>query len=271
MSHLKTAGILLSFAAVGMAACTPPDSDQPVPTVADINQLPTSIFLTENAPPPGFGEVAFNPIDANLSDRQGWTYTATGRFEGTFAGTDEPAEGTFEAQVWANELGEARRVVLQIEGVALSPEEKLLTLEGVRLSNDYYIVDNNGQCTVGGDSASVIADLSAGQLIGGVVRAVPTGHQQAIDGMQTWQYTFALQDMRFPAVHVGADSRVTPEADLWIAPEINAVLLFEATLTVENVRILSAERPVSGTLYLRYELSVTDLDVLPNISIPHGC
>jgi hypothetical protein len=28
---------------------------------------------------------------------------------------------------------------------------------------------------------------------------------------------------------------------------------------------------VSGTLYVRYDLSIPDFDAQPNISIPHGC
>jgi hypothetical protein len=42
-------------------------------------------------------------------------------------------------------------------------------------------------------------------------------------------------------------------------------------LTVENVRILWGEQLVSGALTLHYELVVAELDIQPNISIPHGC
>jgi hypothetical protein len=274
--------VLIIF--VGIGACTVSDSDDgaatngvapdagdEVPTLADVEMITTDTFLTANAPPPGFGQVNFDPIDAHLSDRPGWSYVTTGRFTGTFDDTGEPAEGRFEVQVQSNELSVARRVVLDVEGGALSPDESPRHLEGVRLSNDYYMVDTNGQCSSGGEGASAIADLSAGQLIGGVVDAVPTGHRQEIAGIPAWQYTFTPGNVRLPAVHRETSSSVALEADLWISPDYNAVLRFELTLTVERVRILWAERSVSGTLYLRYELDVSALDVQPNISIPYGC
>jgi hypothetical protein len=243
------------------------------PTLSSLDTLPTTVFLTENAPPAGFSLVSFQPIDQNLAARQGWSYTVTGNFDGTFDADGEPARGTFEAEVQANELGEARRVVLAVEGSALSSNDSERRLEGVRLSNDYYIVDTNGVCAAGGDGAQVIADLSAGQLIGGVERAVPTGHRQEIHGVPAWQYTFAPEDARLPAIRRGPDSAVDIAADLWIAPSYNAVLRYELNVTVEQVRILWGDdsRSVSGTLYLRYELHIPDLDSQPNISIPHGC
>jgi hypothetical protein len=252
-------------------ACNASSSDTVIPTEADIVSLATARFLTENAPPPGFGLVNFDPIDANLSAWQGWRYVASGNFEGTFDDTGEPAAGSFEAEVQANELGEARRVILRVEGGALSPSDAPRRLEGVRLSNDYYFVDTNGVCTSGGDGAEVIADLSAGQLIGGVISATPTGHQDTIEGIEVWQYTFAPENLRLPALHRGPDSAVAMGADLWIAPGLNAVLRMEINLTVEGVRILSGERAVSGALTLRYKLNVPELNMLPNISIPNGC
>jgi hypothetical protein len=58
---------------------------------------------------------------------------------------------------------------------------------------------------------------------------------------------------------------------LWIAPQVNVVLRFELNLEMQHVEILWGSRPVSGTLYLRYDLSVPDLDAEPNVSVPHGC
>lgn len=242
-----------------------------VPTVADINVLPTSIFLTENAPPAGFGQVTFDPIEARLNERRGWSYTITGSFDGTFDDSGEPATGILTIQVWANELGEARRVVLEVEGSALSPDELGRRIEGVRLSNDYFIVDTNGVCTVGGEGATVIADLSAGQVIGGVTTAVPTGHRAEIEGVPAWQYTFAYGNIRLPAIHRDSSSQVALEADLWIAPSLNAVLRMEMTMSVQAVRVLWSEQAVSGTLNLNYQLNMSDFDRQPNISVPHGC
>lgn len=262
---------LLAWVALsGLVGCLPTD-EPPVPTVAQIDTLPTALFLTQNAPPAGFGEVSFDPIDANLSSLEGWAYRITGSFSGTFTTSGDPASGDFEIDVWANERGEARRVTLQVRGAALSPDAAGRRLEGVRLSNDYYTVDTNGVCTVGGESASIIADLSAGQIIGGVSHAVPNGFRQEIEGIPAWNYSFAPEDARLPAVHQGADSTVTLTPTLWIAPDYNAVMSYDLRLVVENVRILWAEEPVSGTLKMRYELDSDALHDLPNISIPNGC
>lgn len=270
--------ILILFAAAGLAACSKAkDNNAAVPTIASFDTLPTSIFLTQNAPPPGFGEISLDPVDVHLSNYQGWTYTITGHFEGTFDASSEPAQGQLDIQVQANELGAARRVVFSAQGLAFLVDEALLKLEGVRFSNDYYLVDVNGRCTVdmGGQLGSAeIADLSAGQVIGGITRAVPTGHRQDIGGVPAWQYTFTPGDVRLPAIHQDANSSVSLAADLWFAPQDNAVLRYELTAQVARVHLLWANQTtstVSGTLYLRYELSIPDLNVQPNISVPHGC
>ncbi len=274
MRRLRIAGITLLLV-IGIGGCTSPESDVPIPTKVDLTQLPTVRFLTENAPPVGWGSLALDPISNLLPEHhQSWTYTVQGSFEGTFDTSGDPATGQFEAVVQVNNLGQAQRVVLTAEGSAFMPGD-MLQLEGVRFSNDYYLVDVNGRCTKNEESGSAIADLSAGELIGGVGRAVPTGHQQTIKGAQAWQYTFAPMDARLPAIHRTPDSYVALAADLWIAPELNAVLQYQLTATVAGVYILWADQtassPVSGTLFLQYDLNVPELDVTPNISIPHGC
>jgi hypothetical protein len=268
------AGIALLIV-IASAGCTSPQSDTPLPTKVDLTQLPTVRFLTENAPPAGWGTLALDPINRLLSEHhQTWTYTVKGSFEGTFDTSGEPASGQFEADVQVNNLGQAQRVVLTAEGNAFLPGD-MLQLEGVRFSNDYYLVDVNGRCTKNEESGSAVADLSAGDLIGGVGRAVPTGHQQVMQDAQAWQYTFAPMDARLPAIHRLPDSYVALAADLWIAPELNAVLQYQLTATVGGVYILWADQatssPVSGTLFLQYDLNGQQLDVTPNISIPHGC
>lgn len=263
--------VLLLALLVALTACSTAGSEEPVPTVARLDTLPTAIFLTEHAPPTGYDRVTFDPIDARLQDRQGWRYMVTGRFEGTYDATGEPANGVLDLSVQVDALGEARRVVLRVEGGALSPDDDPRRLEGVRLSNDYYIVDTNGVCSAGGDNASVIADLSAGQIVGGVSQALPTGHQDTINDVPVWQYTFTPDNVRLPAIHLDEDSFVSVDADLWIAPTYNAVLRYDLTVTTRGVRILSGSEPVSGILTLRYELDVPSLDTRPNISIPNGC
>lgn len=266
-ARLSLPGLLML---VALAACMPTE-DNPVPTVAQLDTLPTAIFLTENAPPAGFSTVHFDPIDAYLTDLNGWAYRVSGEFTGTFAASGDPAAGAFAIRVWGNELAEARRVTFEVEGEALAPDAVGRRLEGVRLSNDYYTVDTNGVCTHGGDSAAIIADLSAGQIIGGVATAVPTGFHKEIEGIPAWNYTFDPEQARLPAIREAADGAVDLQAALWIAPEYNAVLLYELRLVVEDARILWADEAVSGTLRLRYELEPDALREPPNISIPHGC
>ena len=272
-------GIVALLLALAVSACgtTEQPEERPLPTLVDPTTWPTALFLTENAPPTGFGEVDFSNIDRHLEQYQGWTYTVTGFFEGTADADGEPVRGELSVRVEGHEPGQKRRVVLQAEGRAFLPHDALLKLEGVRWSNDYYIVDVNGVCTVdigGHEIDSAVADLSAGQLIGGVTRAVPTGHRQQIEGLEAWQYTFAPEAVRLPTVARYPESQVQLEADLWIAPEINAVVRYEVTAQVSHVHLFWADRngsTVTGTLYLRYDLDVPALDVLPNISVPHGC
>ncbi len=262
-----------------LSACTSSRDEESfvVPTLASLETIPTAIFLTENAPPSGFGTLALDPIDRGLAAHPGWTYTVTGSFEGVFEASGDPALGTISVQVQGNEPGQARRVVLEIEGSAFLPGDAPLRLEGVRLSNDYYTVDVNGRCSTDGEEqpgGANIADLSAGQIIGGVAQALPTGHRQTLDELPAWQYTFAPADARLPAIQPGPDGTVTLAADLWFAPEIDAVPSYEISAVVSGVRLLYADRAsstVSGTLVLHYALDVAALGTLPNISVPHGC
>lgn len=264
---------------IGAAACAPAVSDnEPLPTLVDLTVHPTYQFLTQQAPPPGFGVLTtLDAIDNTLRAQTGWTYTVSATFEGIADATGDPAIGTLTLIVQGDEPSQRRRVVLTAEGRAFLPNDGLLQLEGVRFSNDYYIVDVNGVCTAdqGGQMVdAAIADLGAGDVIGGVARAFPTGHQDTITGLQAWQYSFTSAEMRLPAIHRRTDSSVDVQADLWFAPSVNAALTYDVTATVARVHLLWAdqtESTVSGTLYLRYELDAPALGVLPNISVPHGC
>jgi hypothetical protein len=228
MRRLRTAWLGLC-ALVSVAGCSLTGSDDVVPpTLSSLDTLPTAVFLTTNAPPTGFSIVtAFDPVEATLSARQGWVYTVTGHFEGTFDASGTPAEGTFTVQVQANELGEARRVVLEVEGSALSAADAPRRLEGVRLSNDYYIVDTNGLCTAGGEGAKVIGDLRL--LIGGVAKAAPPGSAR-IEAFRCGSIRLRRK-MCGCSPRRGADSTVNVAADLDCA-RYNAVVRYELNLTV---------------------------------------
>lgn len=267
---------LLALLIVACSSVTAPEA--PLPTLVDPPLYPTHQFLTQNAPPPGFGElIGYQAIDRGVTGHLGWSYTVTAHFEGVNDRSGEALSGRLTLSVQGNEPAQTRRVILQAEGRALLGAEGAVRLEGVRWSNDYYSVDAAGRCTAdqGGRSAeAALADLGAGAIIGGVARAVPTGHRQELAGQRAWQYTFAPGDVVLPAVHLRADSQMSLAADLWFAPDLNAVLVYELTATVARVHLLWADQQgatVSGTLYLRYALDVAALGTLPNIAVPHGC
>lgn len=264
----------------GLVACTSSSGGEalPLPTPLDLTVYPTASFLTQNAPPAGFGVVTdFDAVDHNLALHQGWTYTITGQFDGLYDVSGEPATGTLQLRVQGNEPSRARWVVLEAGGNAFVDLVNTVSLQGVRFANDYYMVDANQRCTVdpGGQMVDTkLADLGAAQIIGGIRHATPTGFHEDRDGLHVWQYTFMVEDMQLPAIYQRPDSRITVAADLWIAPQINAVLIYEVNITVARVHLLWADQTqstVSGTLYLRYELDVASLGTLPNISIPFGC
>jgi len=282
MNRVRALGLSLCLL-LALTACDqilPGDTaPEPIATLASFETLPTALFLTANAPPPGFGLVQFDPVDRTLADHPGWAYTLEGVFTGTADGSGDPVTGRLDVRVLANELGQARRVVLEVEGLAFLPDEALLSMEGVRISDDYFAVDVNGRCTAdqGGavGSAATIADLDASQVIGGARDAAPTGHRAVIAGLDAWQYAFPPETLSIPAVHRLPASQVAAQADLWIAPAVNAVLRYTVTADVAGVYLLWADQaassPVSGRLELTYELDVPALDQQPNITIPHGC
>jgi hypothetical protein len=61
----------LLLAGCDFLSSTPP----PMPTVASMEMIQTAVVLTQNAPPPGFAEVAFPQIDANLAKHPAWHAT----------------------------------------------------------------------------------------------------------------------------------------------------------------------------------------------------
>jgi hypothetical protein len=267
--------LILLVAMLGLAACDSTGSDGGVvPTRAVLEQIPTHQFLTQNAPPAGFSTVAFNPIDAQLAAHPGWAYTITGSFSGTFDASGEAASGEFQAVIMANETNETRQVTIQVAGNAMLPPEspEQIELMGVRYGTEYWFVDASGTCTKDSEGQLVV-DLGAAQLIGGVTMATPSGHRDTIDGVAAWQYVFGTGDLVLPDVTLkrGANSSITPAADLWVAPEPDAVLVFDLSLLVEDVTLLWAEGPVSGRLDLHYELSLDDLDVKHYIPVPYKC
>ena len=235
--------------------------DEPVPAVARLDTLPTAIFLTEHAPPPATGTVASIPL-TRLSD--GRAGAGDRALRGHLRLDRQSANGQLGCRCkWT--AGEARRVVLRVEAAP----RRTTTRAGGRspAGNDYYIVDTNGVCSAGGDARPSSRICPPGRSSAECRRpsrpVTRTNQQRA--GLAVPSHPTAM-----PAI-LDEDSFVSIDADLWIAPSLNAVLRYDLTVTTRGVRILSGSEPVSGMLTLRYELDVPSLDARPNISIPNGC
>ena len=246
---------------------TPP----PAPTVASLPMAQTAVVLTQNAPPPGFEKsVAFPAIDDGLSDLPSWHYTVELDFEGVFGGTSDPALGTIRAEVFSNELTGDRRVLLQASGAAFGLNIDR-NVEGVRISNDYYLVDANKVCTKINNpgTSQQVADLSAGKLIGGVKKGVPMGQHKTDNKIDVWEYSFSPDDVTPPTLQIGTDGQINVIAgDLWIAPSAKGVWQYNVTFDAVNI-MLQGQRPLTGKVQASYQL--LDTGIQYNIAIPYGC
>lgn len=257
-----------------LAACNPQRGQrlEDIPTLASfdaLQQAATAEMMTQNAPPPGFRErVSFPEVDARLTELPGWRYIVTLGFDGAFTADGQPASATARAEVWFNQLGSARRVLVEAIGELISTEENT-AFEAVRLGPDAFLV-RGGTCLSGGLDAASAADLRAGRLVGGVFQAVPTGRRATLNGLESWEYTFSPQDLNLPSVRLEPGGRISAAVgELWVAPAHNAVVRFYVNLNVENAVIFDREQPVSGQVILRYDLY--DVGVVPNIAVPFGC
>jgi hypothetical protein len=234
----------------------------------------TAEFMTENAPPPGFDKgIAFAPIDRNLEALPHWHYVVSLSFEGDYADTQKATTGTISAEVYSNELVGERRVIIRAIGDAFGPSGAR-NVEGVRLGNEYYFVDQNGVCSKATDDPSRhrVAELTAGSLIGGVKRATHTYAHKTIESVPAWQFAFMPGDVDPPALEMTQGGKVNiASGELWVAPSLNAVLEYGITLQVQSVilPIFQADRQLTGKLQASYRLLETGVSY--NIAIPFGC
>lgn len=261
-----------------LAACDTSARRDPIaslPTVIpSVEEYATSQFLTQNAPPEGFREaISFPLVDANLRDLPGGHYTMLVQFNGVFARTPRETSATTRAEVWFEQIGQARRVVVETAGELLRLDESA-RYEAVRLGPDVFLV-RDGTCLSNvQQDAQTAADLQAGDLIGGVNRATPTARNAVLNGVQAWEYTFTLDDLRLPFFRLADGGRVqSMSGEIWVAPQFNVVVRYYVTLEVENAALAftssDSQLPVSGTLLIRYDL--TEIGERPNISVPFGC
>jgi hypothetical protein len=273
----KRNGLYALLAALSMMMMSGCDlgRDVPLPTPADLDALATSLPLTQNPPPTPFDrpQTAFAQIDAGLTRLAGWRYVVQLDFDGVFARTPRETHARTQAEVWYNQLASARRVVVQTEGELIGQSENV-QYEAVRLGPDAFLV-RDGACLIAESDAALAADLRAGDLIGGVGLAAPSGRSAVINGETVWQYTFDAESLLVPSVRVEEGGYVVYESgELWIAPNADdngngAVVRYYVNLTVENAIIFDRQLPVSGTLVLRYDLY--EVGTAVNISVPFGC
>lgn len=240
-----------------------------IPTLAGVDALATSVVQTQNAPPEGFRDpVSFPLVDQNLSSLNGWHYIVTLEFSGTFSDVARETGASANAEVWYNQLGSARRVVVTTSGELLGSDEST-AYEAVRLGPDAYLVEDGACLTNAGDDAETAAGLTAGELVGGVTRAVPMGQHAVLNGEDAYRYTFTADDLNLPSITLDEGGALQATGELWVAPAHNAVVRFYATLDLTKARIFGRQLPVDGRVIIRYDLY--DIGQTFNISQPFGC
>jgi hypothetical protein len=227
------------------------------------------VVLTENAPPLGFSSIAVPVMDSGLNNLSGWHYEVLLEFDGVFAGTPRRTAARTKADVWFNQLGTARRVVLETSGDLLG-QETPGEIEAVRLGNDYFLVRDDTCLTNANSDAEAAANLSVGSLIGGVNRASVLGQKAVINGENAWLYGFNIEDMITPNIRFGDNARVLDiQGEFWYSPEHQAVIRYYLNMEIENTNLFGSPLPVTGTLIIRYDLF--DIGIVPNINVPFGC
>jgi hypothetical protein len=270
---------LLMVLLLALAACERGMRPEDLPTRASPDALATSFPLTQNPPPSPFDrpQTAFGQIDSGLSALPGWRYVVQLEFNGVFARTPRETRATARAEVQFNQLSSARRVAVETDGELLGASENV-SYEAVRLGPDAFLV-RDGVCLSSGTQAgsaaqrdaATAADLRAGDLVGGVALAQPTGRSATLNGEQVWQYDFQPGDLIVPSVRLAEEGGqvVYESGELWIAPARGVVVRFYVNLQVENAIIFDRQLPVSGSLLLRYDLF--EVGTAFNISVPFGC
>lgn len=245
-----------------------------IPTPMSIDARATEVILTQNAPPPEFGEVAFPQIDLNLPDLSGWHYSVDIEFDGVFTQVDRKAYGRVKADVWYNQIASARRVIFSTEGDLLGLDE-VSEYESVKLGPDTFLIQDSACLSNAEEFADVAASVGAGSLVGGLNSAQASGlPKQIINDETVWRYAVNFDQLNLPQLTLNADSRILAfNGELWVAPEHDAVIRYYMTVDVENAQvftgILNTSLPVTGRLIVRYDLF--DIGVQPNISVPFGC
>jgi len=251
-----------------VAGCNRGQNIADIPTPASIEALGTANALTAVAPPEGFRDsVSFPEVDANLQKLIGGRYLVTLEFTGVFTSTPRTTNAKATAEVWFNQAGGARRVVVDINGELLGKTDN--NFEAVRLGTDSFMVLNK-ECLNAGPDTVTAAGLRAGTLVGGVKKAIPAGEKATLNGQEAYKYNFTSADLNLPSIKLSDGGTVEATGgELWVAPSVNAVVRFYVNLNVTNAVIFDRTLPVDGQVIVRYDLY--DVGQITNIAIPNGC
>ncbi len=240
-----------------------------IPTVANIAGLATAQVMTQNAPPTAWrNTISFPQVDKGLTSLSGWRYEVTLSFDGKFTGTTRATTASAQAQVYFNQLGSARRVVVSTSGELLGRTEDT-AYEAVRLGPDAFLVQNNTCLSNAEQDAQTAADLKAGDLVGGVNKATPYGMHATMNGQDAYRYSFTDGDLNLPTIALESGGTIDADGELWVAPDKGVVVRYYATLDVTNARIFGRTLPVDGRVLMRYDLY--DIGKAFNITQPFGC
>ena len=251
-----------------LAGCNRGQNSADIPTPASIEGLATANALTAVAPPEGFRDaVSFPEVDTNLQKLIGGRYLVTLEFNGVFTSTPRTTNAKATAEVWFNQSGGARRVVVDITGELLGKTDN--SFEAVRLGTDSFMVQNKSCLSAGPDTVTA-AGLRAGTLVGGVKHATPAGAKATLNGQEAYKYNFVSTDLNLPSIKVSDGGKVEATGgELWVAPSLNAVIRFYVNLNVTNAIIFDRALPVDGQVIVRYDLY--DVGQITNIAVPNGC
>ncbi|MBN8619114.1 MAG: hypothetical protein J0L63_09430 [Anaerolineae bacterium] len=266
----RSFAIPLLAALVALSGCTGQRGQtlEDIPTPASIDALATAQVLTAVAPPEGFRDPINIPeVDANLQLLVGGHYRVHLEFEGVFSRTPRQTSAQADAEVWFNQAGGQRRVVVQTAGELLGREDN--AFEAVRLNGDSYLVQNS-ECLTQGVDATTAAGLRAGTLVGGITRGIPAGQRATVNSQDVYRYDFSTADLNLPSIRLADGGTVeATSGELWLSAEHNVVVRFYVNLNVTNAIIFDRALPVDGQVILRYDLD--SINQTTNITIPNGC
>lgn len=265
--------VLTVITACGTRGALPQD----LPTqITDLEALATHQIMTQNAPPPLYRSgVKLPRIDQGTDALSNWHALVYLEFNGFFAGTSRQTSASSQAEIWFNLIGNRRRVVWDVKGELLVPPSTVSNtqrLEGVRIGQDVFVVQDDTCTPVDPDTtaAAAIADLSAGDMIGGVREALPDGRKAVVNAAEVWRFNFLQDSLVLPSVLPRDGGQITMlGSELWFAPEHHTAVRFYVTLDVENVTVFGSNLPVTGQVVMRYDLYEIGQEV--NITIPFGC